>query len=74
MATTNSRTLARFMLLPSVILLLAWMIVPLCMTLYFSFIDYNLLVPGDKEFVGFLNYEFFLTDPAFLNHFLTRST
>ena len=59
MATTNSRTLARFMLLPSVTLLLAWMIVPLCMTLYFSFIDYNLLVPGDKEFVGFLNYEFF---------------
>lgn len=69
MATTNSRTLARFMLLPSVTLLLAWMIVPLCMTLYFSFIDYNLLVPGDKEFVGFLNYEFFLTDPAFLESF-----
>ncbi|MBH0012492.1 MULTISPECIES: carbohydrate ABC transporter permease [unclassified Pseudoalteromonas] len=69
MATTNSRTLARFMLLPSVILLLAWMIVPLCMTLYFSFIDYNLLVPGDKEFVGFLNYEFFLTDPAFFESF-----
>ena len=69
MATTNSRTLARFMLLPSVTLLLAWMIVPLCMTLYFSFIDYNLLVPGDKEFVGFLNYEFFLTDPAFFESF-----
>lgn len=27
------------------------------------------MVPGDKEFVGFLNYEFFLTDPAFFESF-----
>ncbi|HIF08935.1 MAG TPA: sugar ABC transporter permease, partial [Sneathiellales bacterium] len=46
MATTQSRTLAKIMLFPSVTLLLAWMIVPLCMTLYFSFLDYNLLMPG----------------------------
>jgi len=59
MATTQSRTLARIMLFPSIILLLGWMIVPLCMTLYFSFVDYNLLIPGEREFVGFLNYEFF---------------
>ena len=45
------------------------MIVPLCMTLYFSFLDYNLLMPGDNEFIGFLNYEFFLTDPAFVESF-----
>jgi|TARA_B100001059_G_scaffold234892_1_gene278803 sorbitol/mannitol transport system permease protein len=57
------------MLFPSVTLLLAWMIVPLCMTLYFSFLDYNLLMPGDNEFIGFLNYEFFLTDPAFVESF-----
>jgi len=69
MATTQSRTLARVMLFPSVMLLLAWMIVPLCMTLYFSFLDYNLLIPGDHEFIGFLNYEFFLTDPAFVESF-----
>ncbi len=69
MATTQSRTLAKAMLFPSVILLLAWMIVPLCMTLYFSFLDYNLLTPGNEEFVGFLNYEFFLTDPAFVESF-----
>ncbi|GAA6186401.1 MULTISPECIES: carbohydrate ABC transporter permease [Alteromonadaceae] len=69
MATTQSRTLARIMLFPSVILLLAWMIVPLCMTLYFSFLDYNLLIPGNNEFIGFLNYEFFLTDPAFIESF-----
>jgi sorbitol/mannitol transport system permease protein len=69
MATMQSRNLARMMLFPAVILLLAWMIVPLCMTLYFSFLDYNLLTPGNNEFVGFLNYEFFLTDPAFVASF-----
>ncbi len=69
MATTNSRSLAKIMLFPSVILLLAWMIVPLSMTLYFSFLDYNLLSPGDNPFIGFLNYEFFITDPAFIESF-----
>ncbi|MCC5451328.1 MAG: sugar ABC transporter permease [Paraglaciecola sp.] len=69
MATIQSRTLARFMLFPSVVLLLGWMIVPLCMTLYFSFLDYNLLMPGNEAFIGFLNYEFFLTDPAFIESF-----
>ncbi|MCF4008331.1 carbohydrate ABC transporter permease [Rheinheimera sp. UJ63] len=57
------------MLFPSVVLLLGWMIVPLCMTLYFSFLDYNLLMPGNEAFIGFLNYEFFLTDPAFIESF-----
>jgi len=66
MATAHARGLARLMLMPAVILLLGWMLVPLGMTLYFSVIDYNLLIPGDKEFVGLLNYEFFITDPAFL--------
>ncbi|MER2492660.1 carbohydrate ABC transporter permease [Catenovulum sediminis] len=69
MATTHSRTLAKLMLLPSVSLLLIWMIVPLCMTLYFSFLDYNLLMPGDNAFIGLMNYEFFLTDPAFIESF-----
>jgi len=65
MATTHSRTAARFMISPSVLLLLGWMIIPLSMTLYFSFLDYNLLTPGDRDWIGLLNYEFFLTDPAF---------
>ena len=55
------------MMAPSVLLLFAWMIVPLVMTIYFSFIDYNLLMPSDNRFLGFLNYEFFLTDPAFFD-------
>lgn len=62
------------MMAPSVLLLLAWMIVPLVLTVYFSFLRYNLLMPGTEEFIGFFNYKFFLTDPAFstalLNTFL----
>ncbi len=65
MATLHTRSVARAMMAPSVLLLLAWMAVPLAMTLYFSFVRYNLLMPGSLEWIGFLNYSFFLTDPAF---------
>ena len=65
MATQHSRAAARFMIAPSVILLLAWMLIPLGMTLYFSFLRYNLLMPGDNPFVGWENYAYFVTDPAF---------
>jgi sorbitol/mannitol transport system permease protein len=65
MATQQSRTLARFMMAPSVLVLLVWMIVPLSLTLYFSFQNYNLLNPV-QSFAGWFNYQYFLTDPAFL--------
>jgi sorbitol/mannitol transport system permease protein len=65
MATLHTRSLARLMTAPSVALLFLWMAVPLAMTLYFSFIRYNLLTPGPQSFAGFSNYYFFLTDPAF---------
>ncbi|WP_353472395.1 sugar ABC transporter permease [Salipiger sp. H15] len=65
MATKASRAAARMMISPAVLLLLGWMIVPLTMTLYFSFLRYNLLMPGMEEFAGWTNYRFFLTDPAF---------
>ncbi|MCV2448181.1 carbohydrate ABC transporter permease [Paracoccus sp. DMF] len=65
MATQHQRTLARFMVAPSVLLLLGWMIVPLAMTLWFSFQSYNLLSPGMEQFIGFTNYRYFLSDPAF---------
>jgi sorbitol/mannitol transport system permease protein len=51
---------------PSVAVLLAWMIVPLAMTLYFSTIRYNLLYPGENDFVGLDNFTYFLTDPGFV--------
>lgn len=65
MATMHSKKIGKLMLSPSVILLLAWMIIPLSLTLYFSFLNYNLLTPGSDEFIGFMNYKFFLTDPGF---------
>ena len=65
MATKQTRTLARLMMAPSVLLLLFWMIVPLAMTLWFSFQNYNLLNPGNVSFAGLFNYKFFYTDPAF---------
>ena len=65
MATTHTRAAARLMLAPSVIMLLAWMIIPLSMTLYFSFLRYNLLMPGMETWAGIENYQYFLTDPAF---------
>lgn len=65
MATQNTRTLARLMMAPSVGLLLIWMIVPLSMTLWFSFQNYNLLNPGNVSFGGLFNYRYFYTDPAF---------
>jgi sorbitol/mannitol transport system permease protein len=65
MATQNTRTLARLMMAPSVGLLLIWMIVPLSMTLWFSFQNYNLLNPANVSFGGLFNYRYFYTDPAF---------
>jgi len=46
MATLHTRTTARLMLSPAVLMLLVWMIVPLGMTLYFSLLRYNLMLPG----------------------------
>src|SRR5690554_6394805 len=66
MATRQSLTFARLMMAPSVILLLVWMIVPLAMTIWFSFQNYNLLNPGMQSFAGWFNYQYFLTDPAFV--------
>ncbi|OCX66603.1 sugar ABC transporter permease [Thioclava sp. SK-1] len=70
MATKHSRAAARLMISPAVLLLLGWMIVPLAMTLYFSFLRYNLLMPGMEEWTGLTNYEFFVTDPAFFTALL----
>jgi sorbitol/mannitol transport system permease protein len=46
------------------------MVVPLAMTLWFSFQRYNLLNPTITGFAGFENYEFLLEDPALLTAML----
>ena len=69
MATRHSRSAARLMLAPAVILLLGWMLVPLTMTLFFSFKKY-LPMRGDSmaaglDWVGFANYTRFVTSSSF---------
>ncbi|WP_299390755.1 carbohydrate ABC transporter permease [Pelagibius sp.] len=69
MATQHSRSAARLMLAPAVILLLGWMLVPLTMTLFFSFKKY-LPMRGDSmanglDWVGFANYTRFVTSSSF---------
>lgn len=65
MATQHSRSAARLMMAPAVVLLLGWMLVPLTMTLYFSFKKYLPLRGGDLGWVGFDNYVRFLSSSAF---------
>ncbi|MBZ9795627.1 carbohydrate ABC transporter permease [Mesorhizobium sp. ES1-4] len=70
MATQQTRSLARFMMAPSVVLLLVWMVVPLALTLWFSFQQYNPLNPVRDGFVGLSNYALFYSNPAFLQSIL----
>src|SRR4029079_3566173 len=69
MATANTRKLARAMLAPSVVILFIWMIVPLVLTLWYSFQTYNLLNPINTGFAGLSNYTYFLSDPSFYQAF-----
>jgi sorbitol/mannitol transport system permease protein len=74
MATHQTRLLARAATAPSTLVLFLWMIVPLAMTIYFSLLNYSLLDPGNESFIGLLNYEYFLTDPAFITAMLNTLT
>ncbi len=64
----SKRTLPRLLQTPAVVLLLLWMLVPLGMTLYFSFIRYVLnslrrpewTSPSFSNWRGFGNYEYVL--------------
>jgi sorbitol/mannitol transport system permease protein len=60
-----NRLVPRLLLAPAVTTLFLWMIVPLAMTIYFSLVRYNLMQPGDREFIRLENFEFFVTDPDF---------
>lgn len=68
MATAQTRTAARFMMAPSVIALLIWMIVPLSMTIWFSFQWYTAF--RAPEFTGFANYTYFFANPNIWTVFL----
>jgi sorbitol/mannitol transport system permease protein len=65
MSTQSTRSAARLMVAPSVVLLFIWMIVPLAMTIWFSFRFYRLLTPERTGWVGFNHYIWFLNSPDF---------
>ena len=65
MATRHSRSAARIMMAPAVILLLRWMLVPLTMTLWFSFRKFLPLRGGDLGWAGFENYVRFVSSSSF---------
>ncbi|AUT66576.1 carbohydrate ABC transporter permease [Paraburkholderia terrae] len=56
---------ARWLVMPSVGVLVLWMAIPLAMTIWFSFSRYNLLNPDVKGFAGIENYKFLASDPSF---------
>jgi len=60
-----NRILPRALMAPAVVTLFLWMIVPLAMTIYFSLVRYNLMQPGEKDFLGLENFRYFITDPDF---------
>ncbi len=57
---------ARWLVMPSVAVLLLWMTIPLAMTIWYSFTRYNLLNPDLKGFAGIDNYRFLASDPSFI--------
>jgi sorbitol/mannitol transport system permease protein len=65
MATKASASAARLMMAPAVTLLLGWMLVPLTMTLYFSFADYRPLRGVFEPWIGFQNYARFTSSSSF---------
>ncbi|TDL79427.1 sugar ABC transporter permease [Palleronia sediminis] len=71
MATQHSRSAARLMIAPAVFVLLVWMLIPLCMTLYFSFADYRPMRATFEPWIGFDNYVSFVTSSSFTNSVIT---
>ncbi len=71
MITTRERTMSRretlsrsALKLPAIVSLFIWSVIPLLMTLWFSFRRYNLMEPDRTGFDGFGNYRYLLSDPS----------
>src|SRR3984893_17931896 len=57
--------LLRLLEVPAVGALFLWMIVPLGLTVFYSFIRYSLLNPDISGFAGLENYQYLIEDEAF---------
>ncbi len=49
---------------PAIAALFIWSVIPLVMTLWFSFRRYNIMTPDRTGFDGFGNYRYLLSDPS----------
>ncbi|MFV0335852.1 MAG: carbohydrate ABC transporter permease [Tropicimonas sp.] len=74
MATKSSKSLARLLVAPSVLALLVWMIVPLSVTIWFSFQRYNLLYPERSGFAGWANYASFVSNASYWHSIINTLT
>ena len=63
--TDPAEKFRRLLMIPSVVPLLFWMIVPLALTIVYSFLRYNLLSGSAITFAGFDNYAFLVGDASF---------
>ncbi|MDL2250591.1 sugar ABC transporter permease [Lachnospiraceae bacterium OttesenSCG-928-J05] len=53
-------------LAPALILLIIFLIIPVCMVAYYGFTDYYLLTPDARQFVGLENFKRLFSDPIFI--------
>ena len=67
---TSIRGVTLPLIAPSVVLLLLWSIVPLAMTLWYSFQRFNLIDPTLTGFAGIENFQYLVTDPDFWSSLL----
>lgn len=65
MATKTAKSIARILVAPSVFALLIWMVIPLSVTIWFSFQRYNLLYPERAGFAGWQNYASFISNASY---------
>lgn len=60
-------------LLPALILLMVFLLIPVGMVVYYAFTDYYLLTPNERAFVGLDNFRRLAVDPIFLKSILNTS-
>ena len=70
---TYSRSFfGKLILTPTIAVLLLWIVIPLSLTIYYSFQNYNMLDGSPTGYTGWMNYEFFIFDEAFYEAILNR--
>jgi sorbitol/mannitol transport system permease protein len=64
MATKHTQGLGRLFLMPTILCLALFSVVPLLATAYFALFHYSLLDSAGRTFAGLENFHFVFTDPA----------